>query len=102
MSPTITIRNATDHDQVDLARLAALDETTIPAGEALLALVDGELRAALPLDGGHPVADPFHRTAGLVALLRAAAEHDRNRPQRDGNRPQGLRRRWPLPRMARA
>ena len=29
--------------------------------------------AALPLDGGEPIADPFHHTAEIVDLLRLRA-----------------------------
>jgi hypothetical protein len=44
------------------------------AGEsALVAEVDGRLRAALPLDGSTPIADPFFRGAELVDLLRLRA-----------------------------
>jgi hypothetical protein len=35
----------------------------------LIAEVGGELRAAIPLDGGPAIADPFQRTAELVAML---------------------------------
>jgi hypothetical protein len=44
-----------------------------PCGRALLAEVDGALRAALPLDGSAPIADPFHRSSELVDLLRVRA-----------------------------
>jgi hypothetical protein len=40
----------------------------------LVAEVDGRLRAALPVDGGAPIADPFHRGRELLALLRLRAE----------------------------
>jgi len=42
-------------------------------GAALVAEVDGRLRAALPLDGSGPIADPFHRGNDLVELLRVRA-----------------------------
>jgi hypothetical protein len=38
-----------------------------------VAEVDGRLRAALPLDGGSPLADPFHRGSDLIELLRLRA-----------------------------
>jgi hypothetical protein len=38
-----------------------------------VAEVDGRLRAALPLDGSSPIADPFHRGAELIELLRIRA-----------------------------
>ena len=43
--------------------LAELDSAVAPTGPALVAEIDGRLRAALPLDGGEPIADPFHRGA---------------------------------------
>lgn len=54
-----------------IARLAALDESSIPAGPVLLAFLDGEVFAALSLTDGHVIADPLHRTAYLVDLLHA-------------------------------
>jgi hypothetical protein len=50
------------------------------AQPVLLAEVDGQLLAALALSDGSVVADPFHRTADLIELLRARAH------QLDGNR----------------
>ena len=35
--------------------------------------MDGEVRAALSLDDGGSIADPFHRSLELVELLRARA-----------------------------
>ena len=48
---------------------------TPPQGDVLLAELDGRLVAALPLDGGRAVADPFTPTQEIVELLvlRAAA-----------------------------
>lgn len=56
-----------------LAELATLDDAETPSGPALVAEVDGSIRAALPLDGGRAIADPFRRTRDLVALLEARA-----------------------------
>ncbi len=79
----ITIRLATPDDQLLLYRLAALDSApSLPAGRLLLAEVDGELRAALSLDDGSVIADPFHFTLHIVELLRthaAAADERRER-----------------------
>ena len=69
----ITIRLAYADDFTALGRLAALDSAPIPPRPVLLAEVDGELRAALSLRDGSAVADPFHLTNDLVALLRARA-----------------------------
>jgi hypothetical protein len=69
----ITIRRATEQDRNAIGRLAALDSSKAPSGAALLAFDDGELVAALPFDGNGPIADPFHRTADIVDLLRLRA-----------------------------
>ena len=77
----LVIRRAGVHDAPALARLAALDSAAPPRGEVLLAEVDGVLRAAL-CDDGRAIADPFERTAGLVALLRLRAEQAARPAQR--------------------
>ena len=84
MEEPIIIRRSTQEDRVAILELAALDSRPAPEGEALLAFIGRELRAALPLDGGAPVADPFHRTAELVELLRVRAT--RVSPRRDTRR----------------
>jgi hypothetical protein len=93
MGDAITIRYATERDRTAMARLAALDEERTPQGDALLAVVDGEPLAALPLDGGEAVADPFQPTADLVALLQVRARQDGLRQARTGR---------PVLRLARA
>jgi hypothetical protein len=73
MGNEITIRQSTDADLQEVARLAELDSRRRPVGDVLLAFVDDELRAAVDLDSGEAVADPFHPTAELVELLRMSA-----------------------------
>ena len=73
MYPAITIRHSTREDQLELARLAALDDRPQIGREALLGFVDGELKAAVALLGDKAIADPFTRTAELVELLRLRA-----------------------------
>jgi hypothetical protein len=70
---TITLRIADDADADALRTLAELDSRAVPPGPALIAEVDGRLQAALGLDGGEAIADPFRRTAHLVELLRVRA-----------------------------
>ena len=70
---TIIIRTSNEHDTPALGRLAVLDSAPVPRGRSLVAEVDGTMRAALPLDGGAAVADPFAETAHLLELLRAHA-----------------------------
>ena len=66
----ITIRLATPADAPALIGLAQRDSAAPPAAPPiLLAEADGELRAALALDGSGAIADPFHPTADLVAIL---------------------------------
>jgi hypothetical protein len=77
MNHSITIRRSTTGDAAAVARIAALDSGHAPEGDAMLAFVGGELRAVLPLDGGRPLADPFHRTAELVELLRYSVDRAR-------------------------
>jgi hypothetical protein len=65
----ILIRFARPEDEGALARLAGRDSQPVPGGDLLVAETNGEIRAALPLDGRRPVADPFHPTAELIRLL---------------------------------
>jgi hypothetical protein len=54
-------------------RVSGLDSARALRGAALLACVDGAPRAALSLADGRVVADPFHPSDDLVALLRVRA-----------------------------
>jgi hypothetical protein len=69
----VTLRKASAEDSRRITKLATLDSALAPSGPLLLAEVDGRLRAALPLEGGEPIADPFHPGAELVELLRLRA-----------------------------
>jgi hypothetical protein len=79
---TITIRRSTPADRAGIARLGTLDGRPAPDGETLLGFVDGELWAAVALDGGEALADPFRRTAELVDLLRLRAGLERRSSSR--------------------
>jgi hypothetical protein len=70
---TITIRTSEAADAGELLRLAALDSAEPLVGRALVAEVNGRLRAALPLGGGPAISDPFAESMHVVALLRAHA-----------------------------
>ena len=72
-SPTIVIRLARHSDATTLHRLAALDSRLPLAGPAMLAEIDGTVRAALDLSDGSVAADPFVRTAEVVEMLRLRA-----------------------------
>ena len=72
----IVLREAAPGDAGALCRLIMLDSSEAsPSGAWLVAEVDGELVAALPVRGGRPVADPFRPTDHLLALLRMRARH---------------------------
>jgi hypothetical protein len=84
----VSIRFFAERDMDAVRQIAALDEKPVPTGGMLLAEVRGELVAALPIDGGPPLADPFKPTADIVALLRLRAHQLRDA---DGaQRPRGL------------
>jgi hypothetical protein len=91
MSEAIIIRRSTDEDRPAIAELAALDSRRAPQAEALLAFIGTELRAALPLDAGEAIADPFQHTAELVELLRIRAPQPPQRRDRRARRLAGLR-----------
>jgi hypothetical protein len=94
-SETLTIRLATPADLPMLRRLAQLDTAPAPRlGPMLVAEVGGELHAALPLDGGPAIADPFRRSAELVAMLATRAKALKPPPP-------APRRRLPLMRLLR-
>ena len=71
---TVAIRHAGPHDVPALERLSQLELRPVLRGDALVAEVDGEVRAALSLDDGRALADPFLPTAPLVTLLTLRAE----------------------------
>jgi hypothetical protein len=69
----VALRLCSVHDDAALERLAVLEGRTVPSGRLVLAEVDGTIVAALPLNGGAPLADPFRPTAHLLPLLRLRA-----------------------------
>ena len=77
----ITIRRA-HPEEPGVLRVAALDSARVPRSPLLVAEVDGEIRAALSLDDGSSVSDPFHASLDLVDLLRARAEAAERTPRR--------------------
>jgi len=79
----IVIRRATDADIRALADLAILDSREPLTGPALIAEVDGVVRAALDTADHSVAADPFAPTAELVELLRLHARA--TRAERTGN-----------------
>jgi hypothetical protein len=79
---TLTIRPADLADLAGLDRLAALDSASPPTGDVLVAEVGGELWAALELNSGATIADPFRQSGELVDLLRLHARGEGRTSQR--------------------
>jgi hypothetical protein len=75
---TLTIRRADITDAGALNRLAALDSSSPPVGDSLVAEVGQELWAAVEIDSGSAIADPFRPSADLVDLLRFRVESIRS------------------------
>jgi hypothetical protein len=69
----ITLRLATAADAPALERLAQLESRRSGDGPHLVAARDGVVEAALCLESGELIADPFKRTAELRCLLRCHA-----------------------------
>lgn len=73
----VRIRLAVPADEHAVRRLAALDSQSLSAGQALgeilLAEVGEELWAAVWLDGGPAIGDPFRPTRHVIKLLSERA-----------------------------
>jgi hypothetical protein len=87
LSSTLLIRMAHPDDDKMLGRLAQVDgRPPLDHSRLLVAEVEGEVLAALPLDGGAPFADPFRPTASLVEMLKLRAAQLLAEPPRRGLR----------------
>ena len=69
----LSVRPFAERDIDAIRLLAALDSKQMPTGAVLVAEQAGEVVAALTLDGGRVLADPFKPTADIVALLKLRA-----------------------------
>jgi hypothetical protein len=69
----LTVRAATQRDSEAVRLLAALEGVPMPGGAVLVAQVGDDVLAALPLDGGRALTDPFHPSKHLVAMLELRA-----------------------------
>src|SRR4051794_10834957 len=69
----LTIRSAGPADTTALTDLARLDSTRPLSGDVLVAEAAGRPVAALALDTGRAVSDPFVASAEAVAVLRVRA-----------------------------
>ena len=83
-SAAVTIRKARSEDAVALAVLAERDSGETPDGDVVVAEVQGMILAAISLDDGKILSDPFSRTRELRNLLelRRAQLRRRSRPSR--------------------
>jgi hypothetical protein len=72
-APGVELRLCKPADDPAIDRLAALSEQPVPFGRLVVALVDGEVVAAVSLEGGCLLRDPFRRTAHLARLLELRA-----------------------------
>lgn len=82
ISSAVVIRPAQAKDESALVRLAALDSKRVPADRLIVAEVAGQPQAAMAVDSGAVIADPFRATADLVAMLEVHAESLREQPDR--------------------
>lgn len=72
--PDVLIRPAGVADGRQLARLAAVSERRLPSGLVLVAEVESEVVAALPLQERYVLADIRRPTGDVVQLLELRAE----------------------------
>lgn len=86
----LTIRRLHPADAQALRRLAERDSSRVPAGTILGAVVPGgALLAAISIESGKLVADPFARSehaAGLLRMRRRQMRGEARRVRRSGNR----------------
>jgi hypothetical protein len=79
---SVTLRVSRGRDGDDLDRLAQLEGRPTPTGPHVVAELGGTIVAALPLEPGPALADPFRPTAHLIPLLELRVKqiaHDRPR-----------------------
>jgi hypothetical protein len=86
----ITIRPTRPTDMDEVRRVAQRDTRAVPEGDLLVAIADGEIRAAISVADGEVVADPFHHTEELVRML--AMRRQQMTRQAIRGRRRGLRR----------
>jgi hypothetical protein len=69
----ISLRIAGRDESAAIERLAQLSERPVPSGRSLVAEVDGEVRAALPLTSRQLLVDPFLPSVEVRELLTLRA-----------------------------
>jgi hypothetical protein len=78
-SMTIRRLDVDGADRAALARLAQLDTRQTLEGAVLGAEVEGRLLAAISIETGEVIADPFSRTSELRSLLKLRVDQLRRR-----------------------
>src|SRR5436190_10409959 len=89
---TITMRRADSSDRSALQRLAGRDSQLLQDDDYLIAEVADEPWAAVGIQTGTVVADPFRPSGDVAKLLAMRAEHIRDGARTP--RPAPLLRRW--------
>ena len=85
-SGDVSIRQAEPTDVPALVRLAALDSRHVPVGKLLVAKADGQISAAIGIDDGAVISDPFVPTGALVDLLQLRVLQMRRATRRERRR----------------
>jgi len=75
--PDVVIRPAAATDSRALARLAEASERRMPSGLVLVAEVEAEVVAALPVEEGYVLSDLLRPTSDVVQLLELRSEQFR-------------------------
>ena len=83
----VTVRYARDQDAEALAVLANLDSSRAPRGAVIVAEAGGELWAAVSLDDGHAIANPFRPSGELTFRLAERARRLNRGATQAGARP---------------
>jgi hypothetical protein len=73
----ITIRHSANGDRERVVELSQLDGRPAPTGDLLLAEIGGKLWAAVGIDDGAAVSDPFEPSGEVEGLLQMRAEQER-------------------------
>ncbi len=81
-APALSIRQLDEADASAVTRLAGLDSQPVPTDRLLGIDVEGRLLAAIGLDTGLVIADPFSRTEQLRELLELRLQQLREREPR--------------------
>ena len=73
----VTIRRARPQDALSVAHLAAMSDRRPPRGPVLVAEIESEIVAALPIGGGPVVTDVRRPTVDVVQLLELRSDQER-------------------------